>query len=100
MQVEIEQQSCTFKPMLRHSELSLNKSLQVDYSKMNTKSIEKYIERQVNARGMKEAQEVIASKQAGSGHNWKNKVTRPITPKLSGHSKQIEIVSEEPEKQL
>ena len=70
--------------MLKNSEVSLHKSLQVDYSQMNTKAIEKYIERQVSARGMKEEQAVIASKQAGSGQNWKNRVTRPITPKLSG----------------
>jgi len=48
----------------------LQKSLFVDYNKMNTKSIEKFLERQIEARNRKEVDEKMQYKKAGSGQNW------------------------------
>ena len=45
---------CTFKPKIEKSGKTLIKAKYVDYSKMNTKSIEKFIERQMDAKMKKE----------------------------------------------
>ena len=49
---------------------------------MNTKAIEKFLERQMEARQRKEVSEERKKQMAGSGLNWQNKVTIPITPRI------------------
>ena len=44
---------CTFKPTISSKE-AMKKSLNVDYSKMNSKSIQKFLDRQNEARMRKE----------------------------------------------
>ena len=60
----------------------MQRALQPDYSKMNTKAIEKFLERQMEARQRKEVSEERKKQMAGSGLNWQNKVTIPITPRI------------------
>ena len=50
-------------------------ALNVDYSRMNTKSIEKFINRQIEAQYRKREYELKQQKAAGSGNLWTNKVT-------------------------
>ena len=49
---------------------------------MNTKAIEKFLERQIVARAMKEVQAETFTNRVGGGKRWTNKVTKPITPKM------------------
>ena len=65
----------------------MQKSMNVDYEKMNTKAIEKFIQRQVDARDSKKKDEEDKSKKVGSGNNWQNKITKPITPRTLKMSK-------------
>jgi len=58
---------CTFTP--RIGKLNM-KCLQADYSKMNTKSIEKFLDRQLDARQKKEAEKLALEIAIGSGQVW------------------------------
>ena len=85
--MEHEKQSCTFRPMIDNSFDSLQKSLIPDYNKMNTTAIEKFLERQADARLRKETADEMAKSKPGSGNSWQNKVTKPKPPKLLKHVK-------------
>ena len=78
---EFEQKDCTFQPTMQTDPILYQKSLHADYSTMNTKSIEKFLERQIVARVNKELVVELQKKSVGSGLNWQNKVTVPRTPK-------------------
>lgn len=72
---------CTFKPETKESKESIR--LKVDYSKMNSQAIQKFLDRQNEARLRREKSEEKIKKLPGSGNIWKNKVTKPISPEIS-----------------
>lgn len=49
-----------------------------------SKSIESHINRQALSRLKKQYEQVIEEQKPGSGHNWKNKLTKPSLPKITG----------------
>jgi len=58
---------------------------------MNAPSIFKYIQRQDNARLIKEKTK-LKIENMGGGKDWKNKVTRPITPQvLKGYKDRLPV---------
>ena len=72
-----ELEDCTFKPKVNKSTI---KSLKANYNNMNRRSIEKFLDRQNQARARKVVDEEYSKRTAGSGLNWKNKVTKPKSP--------------------
>ena len=76
--------NCTFKPETGDSAYSYQMAMvePADYSHINTDSVLKFIQRHDSARSLKQQAKEAQSSMAGTGQNWKNKVTRPITPKL------------------
>lgn len=46
--------------------------------------IEKHIERMEQARIAAECNQIVEDLKPGSGNIWRNKLTKPKTPKLSG----------------
>ena len=74
-----ELEDCTFKP--RVNKPGNVKSLKANYNNMNTRSIEKFLDRQSQARSRKIVDEEYKKRTAGSGLNWRNKVTKPKSPK-------------------
>ena len=89
-------QDCTFRPETQVSKVSLTKSLHPDYTKLNTKAIEKFLERQIDARIKKEKELKRVKKMAGMGQRWKNEITVPITPKLSSYKPKAELSEQRP----
>ena len=65
-----EQRNCTFRPQIHNSNSTLPMALHADYNKMNTKAIEKFIERQIDARQRKEINEDLQKTKAGGGFTW------------------------------
>ena len=57
------------------------KATNVNYDKMNTKSIERFLVRQIDARQRKHDADAWEQSKPGSGRSWKNKVTKPKTPR-------------------
>mmetsp|Transcript_18199 Transcript_18199/g.31151 ORF Transcript_18199/g.31151 Transcript_18199/m.31151 type:complete len:165 (-) Transcript_18199:177-671(-) len=79
-------QDCTFRPKVSGVSVeALSNILTPDYSKMNTKAIEKFIDRQIVSRLRKMDQVRRHDNYVGNGKHWQNKVTVPKTPKLLKH---------------
>lgn len=83
MKMMKEQSGCTFKPAIEQSSHTISKALFVDYSQMNTRAIEKFIERQLEAKQRKIDLELQIQRKAGSGNVWKPKLTKPVTPRAA-----------------
>ena len=73
-----EEKTCTFEPRIDRSQ-ARDKGV---YKHLHKKSIEKFISRQAVARQIKRIKEEEKDTYVGSGKNWENQVTKPMTPKL------------------
>ncbi|CDW72596.1 UNKNOWN [Stylonychia lemnae] len=67
-----ELEDCTFHPQTI--------AIQADYSQLNTKAIEKFLERCNYAKQLKYEQELKEEQRFGSGRKWKNCITVPKAP--------------------
>jgi hypothetical protein len=54
--------------------------LQADYSQLNTKAIERFLERCNYAKQLKMEKELLEEKKFGSGAKWKKSLTKPKAP--------------------